>query len=301
MITEVAMEAFFDAIVLVLTPIQRFNAARSFPASDPDMVRFFITIGLVALATLTVLFLIVSCLRRLEWKKVSRQLFSEQTKKKGLSGRECQILLYIAKASGVKHNNSAIFTMSKEFDRVAARMMEEHLAQYGQEAADKLRTELSLLRDKLGFKTYSSASMGSTVKPSDMSSRRIPVGKQVSIRYLKKPEFGEIEATVVRNNNMEFTVQFSDSVEGAVGEKLCVRYCHGPTFWEFDTLLISLDGEHWVLNHSDDIRFINRRTFQRVLVNRPAFIAKFSFLDQFTTNFRINDEKDLSQIGRAHV
>jgi hypothetical protein len=293
MVIESAMEAFFNAIVLALTPIQRWGATRRLDV-NPDAARWLIMIAVVALVVLTILFFIVSYLRRLEWKRISKELFVEYANKRGLSEQERQILLRIAKAARLKQDG-AIFTMSKTFDYEAAKMVEKNLARYGQEASSKLRMELLLLREKLGFKIISSASIGSTMKPAKMSSRRIPVGKNIYIRQLKGPELGEVKATIVKNDGMEFTIQFSDSIKSTVGETLRVHYYFGSTFWEFDTSVISVDGERWVLNHSDDVRFINRRAFPRVTVNRPAFIARFEFLNQLTINLESDDKKNSSK------
>jgi hypothetical protein len=56
-----------------------------------------------------------------------------------------------------------------------------------------------------------------------------------------------------------------------------VHYYFGASVWEFDTSVVSYDGDILILNHSDSVRFINRRRFLRVPVNMPAFIAPFPF------------------------
>jgi hypothetical protein len=56
-----------------------------------------------------------------------------------------------------------------------------------------------------------------------------------------------------------------------------VHYHVGASVWEFDASEVSCNGNILVLNHSEDIRFINRRRFLRVPVNNKAFIARFPF------------------------
>ena len=41
--------------------------------------------------------------------------------------------------------------------------------------------------------------------------------------------------------------------------------------------MVSCNGDVLVLNHSDELRFVNRRRFLRVPVDKPAFIAHFPF------------------------
>jgi hypothetical protein len=86
-----------------------------------------------------------------------------------------------------------------------------------------------------------------------------------------------IESTVIENNDTELTVQLAKPVKIIFGEVWCARYYFGASVWEFDTSVISCNGDMLVLNHSDQLRFVNRRRFLRVPVNKPAFIAHFPF------------------------
>jgi hypothetical protein len=86
-----------------------------------------------------------------------------------------------------------------------------------------------------------------------------------------------IESTVIENNDVEFTVKLNVSLESKPGEIWSVRYYFGASVWEFETSSISCYGNILVLNHSNNIRFINRRRFLRVPVKKPTFIARFPF------------------------
>jgi hypothetical protein len=76
---------------------------------------------------------------------------------------------------------------------------------------------------------------------------------------------------------MELSVKLDVQVRVTFGETWRVRYYFGASVWEFDTTVNSYDGGVLVLNHSDDIRFINRRRFVRVPVRDMAFISRFPF------------------------
>ncbi|GAJ16042.1 unnamed protein product, partial [marine sediment metagenome] len=93
----------------------------------------------------------------------------------------------------------------------------------------------------------------------------------------KTPDLGDIESTVIKNDNMELTVKLTTPVESKLGEFWRARYYFGVSVWEFDTSVVRCNGDILVLNHSDDMRFISRRRFLRVQVNKPAFIARFPF------------------------
>jgi hypothetical protein len=206
-------------------------------------------------------------------------LFVEYAEKRGLSERECQVLLGIASQAGLRRNE-AIFTMGSAFDRGAAKMVEESfVGQRTAEESKQLKTELSFLREKLGFQKQAPTSVGSPTRSKKLSSRQIPVGKKLRItrRKIHDRDSGDIETAVIKNNSMELTVKLAVPVRSGSGELWRARYYFGASVWEFDTSVVSCDGDILVLNHSDNVRFINRRRFLRVSVNKPALIASFPF------------------------
>jgi len=253
-------------IVLGLTPVERWDAAgKQFDMSFMTE-RWFTIMMVVAIIILTVLLFIVSYKRTPSERKAANQLFDEYADKSGLTERERQILLAIAGYAGLEETG-AIFTMVGAFDRGAAKMIEESLARQGPEAGAQLKIELSYLREKLGF----------TTSPEKLSSRQIPVGRKVHITRRTSRISDDIEATVVENNDIELTLKLAMQIKITFGEVWRVHYCFGASVWEFDASMVSYDGDVLVLNHSDNVRFINRRRFLRVPVNKPAFIARFPF------------------------
>ncbi len=263
-------------IVLALTPVQRWNAAGRFDTSFMTEGWFTITL-LVIITTATILLFLVSYERTLLEKKASRQLFAGYARKRGLSERECQILLEIADKAKLKQSE-AIFTMDGAFERGVTKMIKGSAAQkQTTEENRRLKTELSFLGEKLGFRKRVSASTAAAIRPKKLKSREIPVGKKLYIKQQKTQGAEDIESTIIKNNDMELTVKLTRQVKITFDELWQVRYYFGGSVWEFDTSVVSYDGDTLVFNHSDNIRFINRRRFLRVSVSKPAFIAQFPF------------------------
>jgi len=260
---------------LALTPTQRWDAARRFD-SNFMVERWFILIGIIAIVVLSILFFVVSIKRtRLEQESGDR-LFAEYASKRGLSRRERRMLLDIVRKAGLKQKD-AIFTLGSAFERGVAKIVKESIGQQTDEAGKELRMELSFLREKLGFGRAPSFSTGAAAGSKKLSSRQIPLGRKVHMTRRRGGNSGEIESTIVRNSDTELSVKLTTPVNITFGEFWCMRYYFGASVWEFDTSVLSYDGNILVLNHSDNIRFINRRRFLRVPVRKPAFIARFPF------------------------
>jgi len=280
MITTPVITGGLNAIFLALTPIQRWEAMRRFDSGFMTE-RWFIITGVVAIIILTALLFAVSFHRKEDERRLTNRLFVEYADKRGLSERERQILLVIARQAGLKRGE-AIFTMGSAFDRGVAKIVEESFAkQQTAEGGKQLKAELSFLREKLGFQKQPPSSVGSLTRSRKLSSRQIPTGKKLHINRRKAHDSKDMESTVIKNDDMELTVKLAMPVEYSVGELWRARYYFGSSVWEFDTSLVSCDGNILVLNHSDNVRFINRRRFLRVSVNKPAFVAHFPFSKTF--------------------
>jgi len=277
MTTAPLITAGLNAIVLALTPIERWGAARRFNTSFVTE-RWFVLTAVIVLIILAALLIVVSLNRTVRERKVTDNMFSEFADKAGLSERERQVMLDIAAKAGLKQS-SAIFTMSNAFERGIARMIEKGFGgkQMGTARKEDLRTELTFLREKLGFRKPASISAGSTRKTRKLSSRQIPVGKKMYITRRKSRQSDSIECTVIKNDEMELVARLSISLESEHGEAWLARYYFGASVWEFDTSVINSYDDILVLSHSNNIRFINRRRFLRVPVSKPAFIARFPF------------------------
>lgn len=275
------MTAGVNATVLALTPFERWQAARQLDSSFMTELWFILT-GVVAIIILTILLIAVSYNRAKKERKLAERLFIEYADRRGLSQREHQILLDIATKAKLKRNES-IFTMDNAFDRGVTKIKEESLSPHEVKTHKKLNAELSALRHKLGFQKRYPTSIDST-KSDKHSSRQIPTGKKLYLTSHKIGHLADVESTVIKNDDTELTVKLETSFEANPGELWCARYYFGASVWEFDTSVISCHGGILVLNHSEDIRFINRRRFLRVPVNEPALIARFPFTRTLPTN-----------------
>ncbi|MFA5239050.1 MAG: hypothetical protein WC476_04990 [Phycisphaerae bacterium] len=264
-----------NGIALALTPAQRWEAAVRFNTGFMAQ-RWFILLAVVALVVLTALLAIISFNRIRQELEAAEKLFVEYAEKRGLTARERQILLGIANKAGLKRNET-IFTLASAFDHGVAKMKENFADRRTSEDVSKLRTELSFLREKLGFMRQASYPKDMASKSKKLNTRQIPAGKTVYMTRRKALERCDVESTIVRNSDTELTVRLARPVKITFGESWCIRYYFGSSVWEFDTSVVSYDGDMLVLNHSDDVRFINRRRFVRVPVKKQAFIARFPF------------------------
>jgi hypothetical protein len=259
---------------LALTPVQRWEAARGFNSIVTE--RWFIMAMVIAIVVLAVLLVIVSFNKVRQQRRADNRVFVEFAKERGLNVHERQTLLDVANKAGLKSSES-IFTLASAFDQGVTKLQESLAGRQTDEESNELRTDLSHLREKLGFDKQAAVPAGASNLSKKLSSRQIPVGKKVHMTRRKTRGGGEVESTVVRNSDTELEVRLDKLVKITFGEFWCVRYYFGSSVWEFDTSVISYDGNILVLNHSDDVRFINRRRFFRVPVRKPAFIARFPF------------------------
>jgi len=265
MITAPAMSSGANAVILALTPIERWQAVRRLGSDLVGEQSFALVCGAV-LVVLAVLLIVASYGRKKKGRKFADQLFSTYADGRGLSRRERTILLEIASKAKLKRSES-IFTLA---------------------ASRRLRVELTVLREKLGFQERVSDSVGSAATSSKPSSRQIPIDKKLQIiRHEHEP--ADIEATVIKNDDIELAVRLSKPLEAGPGQVCRVHYYYGTSVWEFDASVVNCHGGILVLAHSYDVRFINRRRFLRVPVKKPAFIASFPFAKTLPSG-KNNDE-----------
>jgi hypothetical protein len=263
-----------NRVFLALTPVERWEAAREFNSS-------FVATHWLVLTMVAVLIVLIATLFWVSYARISQQrrdaerLFREQADKKGLSPREHQILRDIAKRCNLKRFD-AIFTMEGAFDRGAEKLIEESLCKpHNVAETEQLKLELSFLYEKLGFKSPRAITSSRTSgKP---STRQIPVGKKLHVTRRKGSRAENIESTVIGNDESKLSLQLAIPVQGKPGEHWQARYYYGASVWEFDASMLRCQGNVLELNHSDHIRFVNRRRFLRVPVRKPAYIASFPF------------------------
>lgn len=214
-----------------------------------------------------------SRIEREEEKSIEQ--FEKHCDRYGLTSYESIILSEIARHSGIKHQD-LIFSQSGAFERGVTGFLAGHFAG-GKSIAE--RKELNLLVDsikvKIGFtKRVESFGVGG-IRGGGLSSRGIPVGKEVSIEPASGNVKSRVNAVVIENREHEFVLRPEIPVRSGGGEVWSVHYEFGPARWEFKTVAAACEEEGLVLNHSDGVEFVNRRRFLRVGIEKPALVAYF--------------------------
>lgn len=230
----------------------------------------------MALIVLTGLLIAAGSNRRRQSRRISAELFTIYADQRGLSRRERHILAEIAARASTRRIES-IFTLPQAFNRGAARTLDRVVATHGASESRRLGVELAVLRGKLGFEKAGSDEAAPAMKSNKPDTRQIPVGKKLRIIHRDFNELNGVEATVTKNDQMELAVKLAAPLQVNSGATCCFHYYFGASVWEFDASVISCHEDVLVLNHSYDVRFINRRRFLRVPVSKPAFIARFPF------------------------
>lgn len=297
--TVLTVTAAVNTLFPVLTPTEKWQAIRRLGGGFAGEQAFVFLCGLLLLA-LTALLIAVSYRYRQKDRRAANELFNAYADRRGLSRRECAVLLETAAKAKLKRNES-IFTLASAFDRGAAEATGQALASYGARRSRRLSAELAVLRQKLGFEQRTSDSSVPAMKASRPTSRQIPIGKKLQIIPRDNHEVDDIEATVIKNDQIELVVKLTAPLEADPGDLCCVHYFFGASVWEFDASVISCHGGILVLTHSYDIRFINRRRFLRVPVNKPAFIASFPFARTYPASSNSAEGTELASMDTLPV
>ena len=270
---------------LFLTPIERWQTALRLDGSLLSE-RWLIAGVTAVLVSLAACFIVVTYSHSIRQRKAAHRIFFDNAERMGLSRRESQILLNIATAEKLKQVES-IFSLANIFDRGATKITRSALAAEGHEGSRRLSAELSVLREKLGFRRPST---NLTHRRSDLKpdSRQIPAGEKLHITSLTTGEFLDSESVVRKNEDLGLTIETKEELKIGIGEPLTVRYYFGASIWEFESNLLDRSGTSLFISHSENVRLVNRRRFLRVPVKEPAYIAAFPFARQFADNENAN-------------
>ncbi len=268
--------------IIALTPMQRLRSAGQFESS-PVFVMWFFGLAGVFLVALLIVFM---CLRYRLYASVKinprkKQMFFDLARKAGLSKKESAYLFRMAELLCLSDPED-IFESPGGFIEMAAYLWEECLHKQGEQAAEALEIELLCLKQKLQFNAYVES------PSSRFSSRQIPVGEEITVI---RPLYGrlyESVATVIDNTDAGLQVVMTIEAEISFGQIWQVQVPLGGGTWEFESTAVSYDGTALVLAHSENIRFMRRRSFVRVTVDRNAYIATFPF------SCTVNDEGENS-------
>lgn len=263
-------------LLAVLTPSQRYYAIRQLQGNESLLTnKWFILFGASVVFVLIILLLVVHRYRLDREKQQSEERFYTFSDRRGFTGQERKLLIVIAGMADLKSVDS-VFTMLPAFNRGAAKLMHvEFSSGRSIEERRQLAKMINCIKEKLGFKKRHYPYGVRSDSSKWLSSKQIPVGKKVSIVLSNIPQDVRIDATVIRNGDFEFVVSPQVRLESTPGQIWNVHYNFGASIWEFDALTIACDDDSLILSHSDNVRFINRRRFLRVSVNKPALIAHF--------------------------
>lgn len=239
-------------------------------------VRIFVA-GIILIGVLLVALALYRKSRNWRDEDKSRELFDKNIERLALDGLERQLLLDVAKNSKLKRIDS-IFTVSRAFDQGAAVVMKRNFSR-GKTLVERkhLNQQIVSLKEKLGFKekaaSYSPDS--NTFRHKGLSSRQVPVGKNVLISRIQSKDAYPMTAIVVENNHFELKLKTEDGFPGKPGEIWRVLYQFGAVLWKFDTLIVSCENKELILSHTENIRFINRRKFVHAPVSLHGYVARF--------------------------
>lgn len=277
--------------LLALSPAERWQAARTVPvpqAANQSLVPILLAVVLVVL----VIVLIKVSFSSIKRDKLRHEkAFAENIRRLNLSTHEHQLLLDIVRESGLRHRH-AIFQQKAAFDRGADRW----LAKSSKEAKDpeskkQLLAEMGFLRDKLHLtevdtppleqgksdEIESETGTGTGKRRSRLTTRELPLNKLLHITRRLDRQNDDFHGTIVANNAEQLVLQIETPIKISFGEIWHARYYFGASVWEFATTVSSYDGDRLVLQHSQNVRFVNRRRFVRVATKHRAFIAHYPF------------------------
>ena len=271
----------FGPFVTALTPAERYQAMRNLFSSRSygilNEVWFLVTV-VAAAAGLAIVLLAIRRTRLERRRQYHQTIFDDECSRRGLSAEEREILSAIADESG-SGQGTTVFNTAKAFSRGSAALMQKHFTS-GNSIVDRKRLNATVrsIQQKLGFEEATSQSIVRR-RAGGMSSRTLPVGKQVTLAAKgEPPDAPRIDAVVTRNDDFELAVRPDTDVSARPGQMWNVRYTSGVTTWEFDALTVVCRPDRLELSHSDDIRFVSRRRFVRATVRKRALVARFPVL-----------------------
>lgn len=254
---------------------ERFQAVRRLNSGhDYSFLRdkWFIVLGWSMIVLLLLLLIAVRRMRLEREHQHMQQRFSTEASRLGLTAEERDLVEAVAARAGLRRKD-AIFTMSEPFDNGLALLMQEVFTA-GRNLVErkKLHGTIFSIKEKLGFIKPA----GPDSRGREQSTRSIPVGTVVQIGLASGRQSARIHAEVIQNDCYELLVRPEIPLLCKPGDVWKVSYFKAAMTWEFEAITMACSEKGLALNHSERIRFLNRRRFTRVATRRPAKIAAFS-------------------------
>jgi len=268
-----AIAEALNAIIMTLDPVQRWQSAQRFSGSWITE-KWFIMIALSTLTMLIFIIFIANLYRSSQKNKAQKAMIANIAKNKGLSLYEMQILKNMAVNPGIK-NKIEVLTSKKVFDDSVKRIIDKQKQLKNPEQIEKLKTELKLLRAKLGFREAESiAAPINTEQSTKINTRQISTGQKLYIQTTTS-QTDAIESTIIENTDTGLKAKLTTHPQINFTEQWTGHYTLKGRFCEFDTSVISYDGNCLVLAHSENVRCSDRRRFSRAPIEHQALVALF--------------------------
>jgi hypothetical protein len=255
--------------------VRRLNSGGSGYAFMRD--NSLILLGWSVIALLLLLLLAVRRMRLEKERQAMERRFVAEADRLRLTAEEREIVEAVAARAGLKRKDS-IFTLNESFDNGLAQLMQEVFAA-GRNLVErkKLHGMIFSIKEKLGF-IKSAGPDNRTGR--QQSSRQIPLGTVVQISPAASRSSARIPAEVIQNDCYELLLRPELPLLCKPGDMWKVEYFKAAMTWEFEAITMACTEKGLALNHSERIRFLNRRRFTRVATRRPARIAAFSIFTE---------------------
>jgi len=270
-----AIQSVLVGLLCDLTPHERYQAMRQLDTGGKSLFtdKWSLLLGWSLIFFLTVLLLAV---RRMRIEKEKRQIednYDALSDKLHLTAEEREILDAITARSGLPQKDD-IFAHPEAFENGLASLMKDVFADgHNLVYRKKLQAAVYSIKQKLGY--IKPVPAGRPHSGKVQSSRHIPVGKAVRLSLSGKETAKQIRAEVIVNDPYELVVAPEFPLASQSGQVWTVQYNTGSVTWEFEAITLTCTERGLELNHSDRIRFVNRRRFPRVAVRKDGVIARF--------------------------
>ncbi|MHC5083158.1 MAG: hypothetical protein ACYTET_04380 [Planctomycetota bacterium] len=267
----------------VLSPTQRYDAMRRLDGSgggNNDLIsiltnKWFVLLGW---SMIVVLLLLLFAVRRMRLERQSRETdkrYEDNANRLKLTAEERDIVEAIAVRAPIKQKDS-IFTLQNAFEEGLAKLMQEVFTS-GHDLVErkKLHAVIFSIKEKLGFVRRGTKNVLNNRSSKEYSSRQIPAETVLTISLLQSGPDAKVSAEVIQNDDFELLLRPEIPIYCKPGDIWRVQYQKAAMTWEFEAITMACSDKGLALNHSDRIRFINRRRFTRVATRKPAQIALF--------------------------
>jgi hypothetical protein len=305
-----------------LSPGERYSAMRNLHTdSAPPFLsnnKWLAIIGWLLILVLLILFFVVRRIRLEKERLAMEKRFLESSGRCQLTAQEREILETICRYANAAKKDD-VFSDTAVFDAGFAALIQKSFeAGHNLTQRKQLNVIIQGIRIKLGHQK-SQSTLNCTVRESkQLSSRQIPQNSSVLVELISKSKVLRFEATVALNDTCEIVLSPAMAVEATPGQTANIQYCLGSVVWTFETVVISCGSHGLELNHSDQVKFVNRRRFPRTVVQKKAKIAVFNinspgnvlnlpvFIDAIVTEIsgpglRIQTDMDLKSHDRILV